>query len=718
MPYGLHTFGEKWTDNETAQMLVSMASMDTEVNNIKYQSLQRLIGLSKGINIDTATSIQKEELNNLAEDICKQIVTGKTPEELAGQLTSDPALKEELLKTLNLTKSYYSALLLSFDNEMNSLMRVLSGGYSEPGPGSDPIRNPSVLPTGRNTYSIDAAMLPKSISRDLGLQLANSALSMLPPTTEKIAAVLWAVETARDDGTMISFILGAIGVNVTYYSDGRRNSLVAIPLSTLNRSRVDVVVTTSGLFRDLYGSLITDVLDRAFRVALAASYNTIVAQNNTDLTAALNSTLKTIKDASMFMPGDDPLDKNYVAKHWVELTLKYISQGTTLNKAGEMAITRTFTEAVGTYGNRVAETAEQAWTWDDRMQVADQYIDRMRYSYTELGWGEQNEDLFKDMLTGVTNAYHSRSTNLYATLDQDDYLQYLGGLSMAIERVNGAAPNAYILYYANPKDPKVETLQHFMTREERTRYFNPEWIKGMMNEGYSGARTIAQTATNMWGWDVTTPNVVENWMWDEMANTYVKDQYNIGVAKWLSTGNNAYAMISFTGTLLTAAHEGSWQTDSATLSMVANTWASMIAANGVACCDCSCGNIAMMEWASQYVNPDLLSHLNAQIYKATQNAAFAPSPTPSQPQPEASSAPQSSGATSQSSAQSSGMAGEAGEQSESQESVSPGEQGEAKAYEVSEQGNSGTSDSGLPAAAIVGVIVLVCLIGFGYFRAR
>jgi len=550
--------------------------------------------------------------------------------------------------------------------------------------------------------------------------LANLALSTFSPVPEKIAAVLWAVETARDDGTMISFILGAMGVNVTYYADGRRNSLVAIPLSTLGRPRVDVVVTTSGLFRDLYGSLITDVLDRAFRVTLAASYNTIVAQNNVNLTTALDSTLKTIKEASMFVPGNDPLDQNYVAKHWVELTLKYISQGNTINKAGEMAITRTFTEAVGSYGNRVMESAEQAWTWDDRMQIADQYIDRMRYSYTELGWGEQNENLFKDMLTGVKNAYHSRSTNLYATLDNDDYLQYLGGLSMAIERVNGVAPDAYILYYANVKNPKVETLQHFMTREQRTRYFNPEWIKGMMSEGYSGARTIAQTATNMWGWQVTTPDVVENWMWDEMANTFVKDKYNIGVAKWLSTNNNAYAMISFTGTLLTAAHKGYWKPDAATLNMVANKWGQLIADNGVACCDCSCGNIAMMKWASQHVNPDLLSQLNAQLYKATQNTGFAPSPTPLKPETPSSSPPsQSTGSSSQSASQSSSAAGESSAQSQSQESVSPGDQGEGKAYEVSQSSrSSGSSDASLPMAAVVGVIVLVCLIGFGYYRAQ
>ena len=37
---------------------------------------------------------------------------------------------------------------------------VLQGGYVEPGPGGDPIRNPGVLPTGKNIHALDPQSIP------------------------------------------------------------------------------------------------------------------------------------------------------------------------------------------------------------------------------------------------------------------------------------------------------------------------------------------------------------------------------------------------------------------------------------------------------------------------------------------------------------------------------------------------------------------------------
>ena len=58
----------------------------------------------------------------------------------------------------------------------------------------------------------------------------------------------------------------------------------------------------------------------------------------------------------------------------------------------------------------------------------------------------------------------------------------------------------------------------------------------MMNEGYSGARYISNKfLNNLFGWAVTRPNAVNNWMWDESYNVYIKDKYNLGVTDWLQS---------------------------------------------------------------------------------------------------------------------------------------------------------------------------------------
>jgi len=638
MPYGLHTFGKSWTDAEIALLAAAMVSAD---GGIDSPSLQRLLAQENGWDFDNLTLDQAEKLNNQAQEWVLLLITGQ---KAVADLTSNPQLQMKL----NEAKGYAVKIMASFDSELDALIDGLSGGYITPSTANDPIRNPGAIPTGKNFYGISENLLPTKVAWNLGKKLADMALSQLESLPEKIAAVVWCVETARDDGTMVSFVLRMLGIEPTWTKAGSIDKMKATPLSTLlsdlnamraskglppltERPRIDVVVTTSGLFRDLFGRLLIN-MDRSFRVALAASYNTIVAAYP-DLKDILDYTLQTLVDAKYTgYKGSDPIEQNYIAKHWVELTQKYVGLGIPANDAGELAITRIFAPPVGDYGAGVNKAVEQSWTWENRDQVADVYLNRMSHSYSERGWGNTNIDLFKDLLQGITIAYHSRSTNLYGVLDNDDYYDYYGGLSMAIERVSGKAPSLNVLYYANPANPQVTSLLQFMTREMRTRYYNPEWIQGMMNKGYSGARTISNKfVAYLWGWQVTNPNMVQDWMWNEVTDIYVRDKYNLGVSEWLSQGNNAYAMISITGTLLTAAHKINdatgkpyWQADEATLREITNTWANLIAQHGPSCCDCSCGNIAMMKWATNYINASLLLQFNDALLQAINQSILTP----------------------------------------------------------------------------------------------
>merc|ERR1719428_908748 len=52
------------------------------------------------------------------------------------------------------------------DNEMGALLEGLDGNFITPGPGGDPIRNPLVLPTGKNMHALDPAAIPTSAAMD------------------------------------------------------------------------------------------------------------------------------------------------------------------------------------------------------------------------------------------------------------------------------------------------------------------------------------------------------------------------------------------------------------------------------------------------------------------------------------------------------------------------------------------------------------------------
>ena len=339
---------------------------------------------------------------------------------------------------------------------------------------------------------------------------------------------------------------------------------------------------------------------------------------------------------------------------------------------------------------------------------------------------------------------------------------------MTVEQISGKAPKFNVLMYANRDNAYISSLEEVMYQEIAARYDNPEWIKGMMNEGYSGARYISNKfVSNLFGWQVTRPSAVSDDLWNRIYDTYYNDKYNLGVKEWLESGNNAYSLISMSGTMLTSIKEGYWNADEGTIRNIANTWAQATVQNGVACCDCSCGNIAMMQWAVQYVNPDILAQLLPKLYDATRNPVFLNNSQNVPPQDEDSSNTEASspnpveGSTSQAtiasnsttnteshsqssessnhnSGSSNGQsasnvgandqsgnpqgqsASDAGDSSETGESDSyPSEGADVKkAVEINPITAQSASEVGLSIIAVLGVLCLIGVIALGYFRNR
>jgi cobaltochelatase CobN len=501
----------------------------------------------------------------------------------------------------------------SFTDEAEAFLSALRGEYVRPGKGNDPIRTPDVLPTGRNFYAIDASVMPTRISYELARQLAADALAKHSRTPEKIAALLWAVETTRDEGTMVSFILQLLGVEPVWDARGLVKELRRVPLDTLQRQRIDVIVTTSGLFRDLFAQLVL-LVDRAFRYALAGSYRPILEKNAT-LQTALDAALKEIPEADR---GHEPLEMNAIARHWMADTQAALRSGSPPEQAGKRALLRIFGPAEGAYGAGINRVIERAWTWKSRNEVADAYLGKMAHAYSAGSWGTIDLDQYRNALVGIEESFHSRATNLYGVVDNDDYFDYFGGLSLAIERVNGRPPENYVLFYADPKQSRVDTLEHFLTREMRSRYYNPEWIKGMMKEGYAGARTISNKFVEFaWGWQVTNPEIIRDWMWNEVNDIYFHDKYRIGVTRWLEDDRRAPAMINMASIMLTAANKGFWKAAPDTIRELADTLGALVVRFGPSCSAHSCGNHQTIEWSRQWMNPRL-----AQAYSRAMNAAL------------------------------------------------------------------------------------------------
>ncbi|WP_424730637.1 cobaltochelatase subunit CobN [Methanothermobacter sp.] len=715
MPLGLYVFGRDLNVTQVTILVESMASVPR---------------ISAGNNTFLSVKKALSGIDRPLDEVILAFYGGKSLQTITAEIQS--ALGRNLTATeitaLNMTLSDVLNIKNSGARERQMLLRALAGGYIPPTSGGDPIRNPSAVPTGGNLYGEDPSLLPTQAAWIRGSMLADEALKAYNATPEQLGVVIWATETQNDKGATVAFILRLMGLEPIYGYGGSVMGVRATPLAQLNRSRVDVLMTTSGIFRETF-PLLGVLLDRASRVALAASFNTLMAainqetaDNRTKLLAALNASVSSIQKAGLFIPGSDPLDKNPIAVHWLSDVKALIKLGMKPEDAGIAAISRLFGPSLGNYGTRLPEAVQQDWTWDERLDLGKLYIDSMKYALSEDGWGVDLEEVLTMRLRDVEGVYHSRSTNLYGVVDVDHNFEFLGGFRLAVEAAGGRIPGMYIINQVNPSASRIETLGQFLYRELQSRYYNPQWIQAMMQSGYAGAREISNNfVANLWGWNVMSPETVSEWMWKETVDVYLKDKYGIGVREWLSRGKNSYALISMTGTMLTAIHRGYWNADDATRRLIATTWAEAIAENGVACCDCSCGNIAMMEWAMQYLNPDLLARVKEKLYAATKSSAFAPSggsspDVPSTPNPGEPGTGSTSAGRSPSSDGSDGRSGDAGTAGSEVKSAqeSPGTDA-GKAYEVSRATASQGSSTGMPVYAIIGVIALVALVGVGYF---
>lgn len=95
------------------------------------------------------------------------------------------------------------------DNEVGALVDALDGKYTEPGPGGDPIRNPKVLPTGKNIHALDPQSIPTQaavVSAQLVVErlLEREKENNGGEYPETVAVVLWGTDNIKTYGESLA----------------------------------------------------------------------------------------------------------------------------------------------------------------------------------------------------------------------------------------------------------------------------------------------------------------------------------------------------------------------------------------------------------------------------------------------------------------------------------------------------------------------------------
>lgn len=457
--------------------------------------------------------------------------------------------------------------------EMAALLAGLDGRYIEPGKGNDPLRSPDALPTGRNFHAVDGDILPTRLGFGLGREMAAKAMARDPKGEGSEGIILWASDAVRDEGVMVGFALAMMGAEPVWNARGIVTDVRLAPGAV----RRDALVTTSGLFRDLYPNLIR-LIDRAGRLALAASAQTLVDRDPA-LREALQGALAPIEGAVW---GGEAVTDNRVAREWLVRQQALAASGMPPADAGAAAALRIFGDAPGAYGAGVNRLTERSGAWREREEIGRAYRNRMGHAYGLDAEGQPSHRVFDVALDGVQRTYHGRASNLYGLLDNNDAFDYVGGLSLAVETRTGRVPEALILQHAQPGRADVEPLAGALLGELRGRFLNPAWLRPLMDNGYAGARTMGQEfIENLWGWQVTRPDLVKSWAWDEVKAVYFDDARGIGLPEFLGRRHNAHVKAHMLAVFMVAAEKGFWKTDAATIRQMGGELARLTAANGL-----------------------------------------------------------------------------------------------------------------------------------------
>jgi magnesium chelatase subunit H len=541
IPTGLHVFGQPPASGQLQALLEVVASFDrfdrdphagaADANptaraltgliaqGLGFESYETLVENS-GASESGAADRQRVELL-LRRAIELLLSTGEehgatTASEFLFEQAGVP-LKESLA-TFNLLNRIRGQL--GENSELDALAAALQGKYIVPGPGADIIQNPDVLPTGRNTHAVNPYLIPSPIAVQRAAGVADALLQRF--LTEKgrypetMAMVLWGIDNIKTQGEAVAQALHLLGVKPRRDSLNRATGVEVIPLDILGRPRIDVVMTVSGIFRDLFGSTMT-LLDTAVRTVAEL---------------------------------DEPVDMNFVKRH----VLAQVVLGSSLDDA----TARVFSNAAGNYGTNVNFMVLDS-QWQTGSELGDLFVTRKCFVYGRGRDAAQSRAMMENCLARVELTYQNIDSSEIGVTDVDHYFEYLGGVSRAVEQRAGSRPVIYLSDSTNAY-ARVRTLEETIQLETRTKTLNPRWYEGLLKHGFSGVAEIEHHVTNTFGWSATA-DAVDDWIYDEVAETFVLDDAMLERLK----GLNLDSTRSMVGRLLEASGRGIWDADEKTL---------------------------------------------------------------------------------------------------------------------------------------------------------
>ena len=542
-PVSLHVFGEPPPEDLLVPWLV------TCLRSPFLDALGKVVAVPPGEALTPGDS--RKYLRRVAEDLVGTVIRkGLAPEDALRTLGVEPpaaGLPAELLAGFVQMKKLAEGFAKT-GNEIDQFMRALAGKFIPPGPGNSPDRNPGVLPTGRNMVLLNPEEVPARASWELGVRLVDEFLAeqrtsrgRLP---HRVGFSLNSFATFQDYGVMEAQILHLLGVRPVWDAQNVVQDIELVPRAELGRPRVDVFISAHGYYRDMLPTRMK-LLDKAIRVAAAA---------------------------------DEP--DNAVRANALRIEAELKDAGEPAERARELSFARLFGTAPGSVGSgSYYYLIERSGLWESRADLAEAYLAHQRHAYTGDLWGEPAAAAYDRQIQGTEVVLRSWSDRTRSPLS-NKYTWYQGGsLCLAVKHLTGQEPEFLLSDVRDPDAARIVTAEDALRGDYRVRLFNRKWIEGMMKEGYAGADQVAVHVSNTLGWKIMRPESVQDDIFEEITNIYVRDSKRLAIREWMEA-ENPFAFQEITEILLEAIRKGYWNASDSTRREIAMEYARSVARHG------------------------------------------------------------------------------------------------------------------------------------------
>ncbi|WP_287382415.1 cobaltochelatase subunit CobN [Methanobacterium sp.] len=668
IPLGLHSLGQVLTGEELVEEIFTIASSMTHIMDHMKTLLYPAITVSyTDLHQYTQYEDELEAIDSQIKTYIARIADGEDPNSLG--ITNVDILSDLVYCNQTINK-------IRENQEWKNLLNALNGGFVTSGLGADPAYA-DVLPTGVNFYATNPAKMPTKAAWETAKKIVDQLLTDYYQEhgkfPETIGMVMWGTELLRTDAIALAEFLYLLGVQPEWDDNGDvkaisqlialENLTITIDGVTLQRPRIDVfttAVTSNGIWINL-----------------------------------MNNAVKLAAEA----PGETT-DQNYIKKH--------LSENGSLDRIFGL-------RGLVLEGTGISDLVPNTSKWGSSDELASVYLSRVSYAWRSTDNGvsiQQNRNTFQYLL-GNMDLVTQTIDSTWRLLDTDDYYDWFGGMLLASQSLGGN-PDAILADIRNKNNVVTRTAQEELELEIRSQLLNPTYQDSLLSTA-SGWMEYASRYENLFGMQATT-GCVSNQMWTLAAQNLLSDRFTA------NTDYQAYATQSMLGWVIEASRRGMWQADPQLLTALKDKYMQIATDYGVCCCHHTCGNLAFNQYM---VMGSSLSTAQLQQFSAVLQGATGELITVGS----TGQTGQNGQNTGQTSSNGQSQAGTSDSGSISPEDVSAaqttstsgqqaGSTGEGNAHEVSRVGQQSSGQSNMPIVALVGVLLLVVLVGFGYFRGN